>query len=134
MKALLVLAALLAASPVAAQQAGSDSKSQSQSYSGVNVEASRSYRHAPSMGANAMPTADCQNAASGAISGPGFGIAFGGGNGNRDCNTRANAAMIQALAGDEAALDYVCYRDDELRAILQARGKCQSIRSKATSV
>ena len=61
----------------------------------------------------------------------GFGIAFGGGNGNRDCNTRANAAMIQALAGDEAALDYVCYRDDELRAILQARGKCQSIRSKA---
>ena len=124
MKPLILAALIFAAGPAASQQADSLSESGSQSYSGVNIEASRSYRHAPSMGASAIPTADCLNATSGAVSGPGFGIAFGGGNGNRACNTRANAAMLQALAGDAVALAYVCQRDDEMRTVLTAQGLC----------
>lgn len=123
-----IAAILLCAAPASAQTAGSESVSGSQSYSGVNVEASRSIHHAPGMGApSAIPTADCINGHSGAVSGPGFGLAIGTGNGSWACNTRANAAMLAALGGEQVAIDYVCSRDEGMRNVLQARGLCGSV-------
>ncbi len=137
MKTLLICAALLLPSAAFAERdeasgfnggpiATSESVSGAQSYSGVNVEASESLNNTPSMGApSAIPTADCMNAASFAASGPGFGIALGGGNGNKKCNTRVEASVLNALVGKRAALHHICKHDAEMRATLVEMGLCR---------
>lgn len=86
--------------------AGSESTSGSQSYSGINFNQADGHRGTPSMGAPTI-AAEC-GGASGAASGPGFGISLGGGEGSRSCNLRADSAMLAALAGNQVALLHIC--------------------------
>lgn len=119
----LALALILLASPaLAGTTADSESTSGAQSYSGVNIQQGNGYRGSPSMGAPSV-MGDC-GGASGAVSFPGFGISLGGGNGNRKCNLRADAAMLQALLGDRAAITHICRNDPQLRDTLIAIGVC----------
>ena len=131
--------AIMTASAVSAQSVTSDSVSQSGSYSGVNIEGSTSTTDfsdsIPGMGAPSMNhTTSCALSASGAISGSGFGIAFGNGRIDDECNTREEARFLHDLLtqrpsyGRKAAIYHACSRDKSMRKTLVAIGVCKVVK------
>jgi hypothetical protein len=133
----LTAAFILSASAAAAQSITSDSQSQSGSYSGVNIEGSTTdfSDQVPGMGAPSMShTTSCALSASGAVSGPGFGIAFGNGRIDDECNTREEARFLHDLLTQrpsyarKAAIHHACSRDKSMRKTLVAIGICKVVR------
>jgi len=133
----LTAALILPASAAAAQSVTSDSQSQSGSYSGVNIEGSTTdfSDQVPGMGAPSMShTTSCALSASGAVSGPGFGIAFGNGRIDDECNTREEARFLHDLLTQrpsyarKAAIHHACSRDKSMRKTLVAIGICKVVR------
>lgn len=133
----LTAALIVSASAAAAQSVTSDSVSQSGSYSGVNIEGSNTDlgRQVPGMGAPSMShTTSCALSASGAISGPGFGISFGNGRIDSECNTREEARFLHDLLSQRpsqarnAAIYHACASDESMRATLVAIGVCRVVR------
>ena len=136
---ILTALAVMAATSASAQSVTSDSVSQSESYSGVNVEGSTSTTdfsdQVPSMGAPSMShTTSCALSASGAVSGPGFGIAFGNGRIDDECNTREEARFLHDLLSQrpsyarKAAIHHACSRDKSMRKTLVAIGICKVVK------
>jgi len=137
MKYAITAIAILAASGAAAQSVTSDSVSQSGSYSGVNIEGSNTDlgRQVPGMGAPSMShTTSCALSASGAVSGPGFGISFGNGRIDSECNTREEARFLHDLLSQRpsharnAAIYHACASDESMRNTLVAIGVCRVVR------
>lgn len=137
MKYAITAVAILAASSAAAQSVTSDSQSGSASYSGVNVEGSTADfgSQVPSMGAPSMNhTTSCALSASGAVSGSGFGISFGNGRIDDECNTREEARFLHDLLTQRpsyartAAIHHVCSRDKSMRKTLVAIGICKVVK------
>jgi hypothetical protein len=133
----LTAALILSASAATAQSVTSDSQSQSGSYSGVNIEGSTTdfSDQVPGMGAPSMShTTSCALSASGAVSGPGFGIAFGNGRIDDECNTREEARFLHDLLTQrpsyarKAAIHHACSRDKSMRKTLVAIGICKVVR------
>jgi len=135
MKPIICAAALLTASSAAAQMS-SDSQSQSQSYSGIHMEGSVTdfSSQVPGMGAPGMShTTSCALSASGAVSGSGFGIAFGNGRIDDECNTREEARFLHDLLSQHPsharriAIHHACSRDESMRRTLVAMGICRVV-------
>jgi len=133
----LTAALILSASAAAAQSVTSDSQSQSGSYSGVSIGGSTTdfSDQVPGMGAPSMShTTSCALSASGAVSGPGFGIAFGNGRIDDECNTREEARFLHDLLTQRpsyarrAAIHHACSRDQSMRKTLVAIGICKVVR------
>jgi len=135
----LTTALTLVGSMAMAGSVTSNSQSGSQSYSGVNVEGSTSTTdfsdQVPSMGAPSMNhTTSCALSASGAVSGPGFGIAFGNGRIDDECNTREEARFLHDLLSQrpsyarKAAIHHACSRDKSMRKTLVAIGICKVVK------
>lgn len=137
MKYAITAIAILAASSAASQSVTSDSHSGSASYSGVNVEGSTTDlgSQVPSMGAPSMNhTTSCALSSSGAVSGSGFGISFGSGRIDDECNTREEARFLHDLlsqrpsAARTAAIHHACSRDKSMRKTLVAIGICRVVK------
>jgi len=137
MKYAITAIAILAASGAAAQSVTSASVSQSGSYSGVNIEGSNTDlgRQVPGMGAPSMShTTSCALSASGAVSGPGFGISFGNGRIDSECSTREEARFLHDLLSQRpsqarnAAIYHACASDESMRNTLVAIGVCRVVR------
>jgi len=131
--AALTSALVLIGSVATADSVTSESQSGSQSYSGVNIEGSNTDlgRQVPGMGAPSMShTTSCALSASGAISGPGFGISFGNGRIDSECNTREEARFLHDLLSQRpsqarnAAIYHACASDESMRNTLVAIGVC----------
>lgn len=131
----IIAAAFVLAMATAAHAQTSTSQSGSQSFSGVNIGGSTSTtdfsRQVPGMGAPSMNhTTSCALSASGALSGPGFGIAFGNGRIDGECNTREEARFLHDLlqqrpsAARQAAIHHACANDESMRTTLVAIGIC----------
>jgi len=133
----LTAALILSASAAAAQSVTSDSQSHSGSYSGVSIGGSTTdfSDQVPGMGAPSMShTTSCALSASGAVSGPGFGISFGNGRIDDECNTREEARFLHDLLTQRpsyarrAAIHHACSRDKSMRKTLVAIGICKVVR------
>lgn len=125
---------VLIADDLFAQSTTSDSVSDSQSYSGVRIEGSSTdfSSQVPGMGAPSMGhTTSCALSASGAVSGPGFGISFGNGRIDGECNTREEARFLHDLLSQRpshartAAIHHACSNDKSMRETLMAIGICK---------
>jgi len=136
MKFAAIATALIFASSASAQSVNSDSVSQSGSYSGVVIEGSNTdlSSQVPGMGAPSMShTTSCALSASGAVSGPGFGISFGNGRIDDECNTREEARFLHDLLSQRpsharrAAIHHACSRDKSMRDTLVAIGVCRVV-------
>lgn len=135
----LTTALVLLGSVASAGNVTSGSQSGSQSFSGVNIEGSTSTTDfsdtVPGMGAPSMNhTTSCALSASGAVSGPGFGIAFGNGRIDDECNTREEARFLHDLLSQppsyarKAAIHHACSRDKSMRNTLVAIGVCRVVK------
>jgi len=133
----LTTALMLTGSIAIAGSVTSNSQSGSQSFSGVNIEGSTTdfSEQVPGMGAPSMShTTSCALSASGAVSGPGFGIAFGNGRIDDECNTREEARFLHDLLTQRpsharrAAIHHACSRDQSMRQTLVAIGICKVVR------
>jgi hypothetical protein len=135
MKTLLVAAAITAAASSAGAQS-LDSESSAQSYSGVTTSSTTDFSDSvPGMGAPSMShTTSCALSASGAVSGPGFGISFGNGRIDSECNTREEARFLHDLLSQRpsharrASLHHVCSNDKSMRNTLVAMGICKVVK------
>ena len=137
MKIAAIATAIILATSASAQSVTSDSVSQSGSYSGVTIEGSTTdlSSQVPGMGAPSMShTTSCALSASGAISGAGFGISFGNGRIDDECNTREEARFLHDLLSQRpsharrAAIHHACSRDKSMRDTLVAIGVCRVVR------
>jgi len=137
MKFAAIATALIFATSASAQSVTSDSVSQSGSYSGVVIEGSTTdlSSQVPGMSAPSMShTTSCALSASGAISGAGFGISFGNGRIDDECNTREEARFLHDLLSQRpsharrAAIHHACSRDESMRNTLVAIGICKVIK------
>mgnify|MGYP003565852511 FL=1 len=136
MKIAAIATAIILATSASAQSVTSDSVSQSGSYSGVTIEGSTTdlSSQVPGMGAPSMShTTSCALSASGAISGAGFGISFGNGRIDDECNTREEARFLHDLLSQRpsharrAAIHHACSRDKSMRDTLVAIGVCRVV-------
>lgn len=136
MKTILTALFTVAAASASAQSVSSESVSQSGSYSGVVVEGSETdlSNQVPGMAAPGMShTTSCALSATGAISMPGFGISFGNGRIDGECNTREEARFLHDLLSQrpsharQAAIYHACSRDKSMRDTLVAIGACRVV-------
>lgn len=113
-----------------------DSESSAQSYSGINTTSTTDFsEQVPGMGAPGMNhTTSCALSASGAVSGPGFGIAFGNGRIDSECNTREEARFLHDLLSQppsyarRAAIHHACSKDESMRKTLVALNICKVVK------
>lgn len=136
MRIKLAAIALLAMTTAAsAQEVYSGSQAGSTSYNNVQIGGQTSVtdlgKSVPSMGAPGMHhTASCALSASGALSGSGFGLAFGRGRIDDECNTREESRFLHDLLRQKpstarrAAIHHACANDKSMRATLVAVGVC----------
>lgn len=137
MRAVIPLAlalATLAPGVALAQAAISDSHSQSGASSAVILEGSTYHRQTPGLGGiGANSTAGCVVGSGAGIVVPGVGAQFTGGRMDRDCVTRAEAAMLADLMnmpnspGKRAAIHHACAHSESLRHTLVAIGACRMV-------
>ena len=132
----LAAAAIVAmATSASAQEVYSGSQAGSTSYNNVQIGGQTSVtdlgKSVPGMGAPGMHhTASCALSASGALSGSGFGLAFGNGRIDKECNTREEARFLHDLlrqkpnAARRAAIYHACANDKSMRDTLVAIGVC----------
>lgn len=136
MKATVIAVTLAAtlASGAALAQASADSVSQSGASSAVILEGSTYHRQTPGLGGiGANSTAHCVVGSGAGIVVPGVGAQFTGGRMDRDCVTRAEAAMLADLmnmpAGPakRAAIFHSCANSPSLRHTLVSIGACRMV-------
>lgn len=134
MKATVIAVTLAAtlASGSALAQASADSVSQSGASSAVILEGSTYHRQTPGLGGiGANSTAHCVVGSGAGIVVPGVGAQFTGGRMDRDCVTRAEAAMLADLLnmpnspGKRAAIAHACAFSESLRHTLVSVGACR---------
>lgn len=136
MKYATVFVCYLLSSTIAFAQSNLDSESSAQSYSGINTTSTTDFSdQVPGMGAPGMNhTTSCALSASGAVSGPGFGVAFGNGRIDSECNTREEARFIHDLLSQppsyarRAAIHHACSRDESMRNTFVALGICKVVK------
>lgn len=114
MKSLLSSIAVIAmlVSPTYAQSATSGSQSQSASQAVVQQNSTTSLQapgaYAPGLAAAGVET--CTSSASSGISGPGFGISFGGTGIDEGCEARLDARTLAGLGLTKAGIQRLCER------------------------
>lgn len=135
----------LAAQPVLAQTAvsesGANSTSGSSSYSGAGAQSvivNRGSKIPRGVGAAVAPglTAGgltCQGSASAAVGGQGFGIAFGMTRMDRDCNSRENAKTIYLMGFRGAGMETMCDIPQVRAAMARAGTPCSADRARVVS-
>lgn len=113
MRLTLAFAALaLVCSPALAQEANSGSQSLSQSGAIINQNSTAVQQapgaYAPGLAAAGVET--CTSSASSGISGPGFGISFGGTGIDEGCEARLDARTLAGLGLTKAGIQRLCER------------------------
>lgn len=99
----------IAASQVDAQTLSSDSNSMSQSGSNSIVTFEGNSANVPGVNApGIIHTSPCVVSASGGVSVAGFGISGGGGKVDENCVLLQQAAALQAVGGNQLAMNHLC--------------------------
>lgn len=110
--ALAIAAFAIVCSPAIAQEANSASQSLSQSAAVINQNSSTALQapgaYAPGLAAAGVET--CTSSASSGISGPGFGISFGGTGIDEGCEARLDARTLAGLGLTQSGIQRLCER------------------------
>lgn len=129
-----LLASLLAV-PAFAQQAGSNSNSNSgaMSQSGVNIRYGNGHKQvgaaiAPGLAVGGIT---CQGSVSAGAGGSGWGLAFGMTKMDRDCNLRENARIVGLMGEVPAAREIMCNVPEVRRAFATVGRPCAVDRRRA---
>lgn len=67
-------------------------------------------------------TAPCMRSVAGGVSAAGFGLAFGAGDEDEDCNMRENVILLHNIGRDELAMQYYCDNEPKIRAAADKLG------------